>query len=75
MVLLASIVNSSNHRKCVSSSNKKCEIQPTFNLHPNEYNQEFHYYPFTVKSDICVGSCNTLMIYLIKYVFQIKQKI
>ena len=22
--------------------------------------QEFHYYPFAVKSDKCVGSCNTV---------------
>ena len=31
-----------------------------FNLHPNEYSQEFHYYPFAVKLDRCVGSCNIL---------------
>ena len=37
-------------------------IQPTLiNLHPNEYSQEFHYYPFAVKLDRCVGSCNTLI--------------
>ena len=30
------------------------------NFRPNEYSQEFHYYPFTVKLDKCVGSCNTL---------------
>ena len=30
------------------------------NLHPNEYTQEFHYYPFAVKLDRCVRSCNTL---------------
>ena len=30
------------------------------NLHPNEYSQKFHYYPFAVKLDICVGSSNTL---------------
>ena len=35
-------------------------IQPTLiNLHPNEYSREFHYYPFAVKLDRCVGSCNT----------------
>ena len=35
--------------------------QPTLiNLHPNEYSQEFHYYPFAVRLDRCVGSCNTL---------------
>ena len=56
-VLLSSIVNAWNHTKCVSLSNQKCEIQPTFiNLHPNE---EFHYYPFTVKLDKCVRSWNT----------------
>ena len=43
------------------SSNQKCKIQHTlFNLHPNEYSQEFHYYPIAVKLDRCVGSCNTL---------------
>ena len=36
-------------------------IQPTFiNLHPNEYSQEFHYYPFVLNLDRCDGSCNTL---------------
>ena len=61
IVSLFSIVNASNHTKCVSLSNQKCIIQPTLiNLHPNEYSKEFHYYPFTVKLDRCVGSCNTL---------------
>ena len=31
------------------------------NFHPNGYSHEFHYYPFVVKLDICVGSCNTLI--------------
>ena len=45
----------------MSLSNQKCEIQSTLiNLHPNEYSQELHYYPFEVKLDWCVGSCNTL---------------
>ena len=35
--------------------------QPTLiSLHPNEYIQKFHYYPFVVKLDRCVGSCNTI---------------
>ena len=46
------------------------------NLHPNERSQELHYYyPFENKLDGCVGSCNTLMTYLIEYVFQAMQKI
>ena len=41
--------NASNHTKCESLSNQKCEVQPTFiNLSPSEYNQEFDYYLFTV---------------------------
>ena len=61
MVLLISIVNASNQAKCVLLSNQKCMIQTTLvNLHPNEYSQEFHYYPFAGKVDRCIGSCNTL---------------
>ena len=61
IVLLSTIVNASNHTKCVSLSHRKCEIQVTLiNLHPNEYSQEFHYYPFLVKLDRCVGNCNTV---------------
>ena len=49
-VLLAGIVNASTQTKCVPLSNQKCNIEPTLvNLHPNEYNQELHYYPFAVK--------------------------
>ena len=30
------------------------------NLHPNEYSQELHDYPFAVTLDRCAGSCNTI---------------
>ena len=61
IALLTGLVNTSNHEKCVLLSNQKCMIQPTvINLDPNEYSQELHYYPFAVKLDRCVGSCNTL---------------
>ena len=60
-VLIAGIINASNHTKFVSLSNQKCEIHPTLiNLYLNKYNQELHYYPFAVKLDKCVESCNTL---------------
>ena len=69
--LLTSIVSASSHKKYVSLSNDECMIQPTLtNLHPNEYSQELHYYPFAVNLDRCVGS---LMTYLINYAFQTKQ--
>ena len=61
MGLLINIANAYNHTKCISLSNQKCIIQPTLiNLHPSEYSQEFHYYPFLVKLDRFAGSCNTL---------------
>ena len=61
MGLLINIVNASNHTKCVSLINEKWEIQPTLiNLHPSEYSQEVHYYPFSVKLNRCAGTCNNL---------------
>ena len=61
VILLNTIVNASNHTKCVSLINQKCKIQLTLiNLHPNEYSQEFQYYPFAVKLDRCAGSCSTV---------------
>ena len=65
-----------NHTKGVSLSNQKCMIQPTLiNLRPNEYSQEFCYYQFAFKLDRCLEVGTLLMIYLIKYVFHIKQMI
>ena len=59
--LLTGLVNGSNHTKCGFLINQKCKIQPSLiNLYPNEYCQEFHYYPLGVKLDRFVGSCNTL---------------
>ena len=61
IVLLSNIVKGSIHTKCMSLSNQKCTTQPALiNLHPNEYSQQFHYYPFVVKLDRCFGICNTL---------------
>ena len=45
----------------MSLINQKCMIPPTLiNLHPNEYSQEFHYYPFAIKLDRSVEGCNAL---------------
>ena len=59
--LSTGLVKTSNHTKSVSLGNQKCMSKPTLiNLHSNEHSQEFYYYPFAVKLDRCVGSCNTL---------------
>ena len=61
IVLLTHKVNASNHTKCVSLNNQKCEIPPAvINLHPNEYSQELCYYLSVVKLHKCVESCNNL---------------
>ena len=72
IVLLSNIVDGSNHTKCVSIRNQKCMVQLNLiNLHPNEYSEEFHYYPSAVKLDSCVKFVIILlMTYLIKYVFK-----
>ena len=58
--LLTGLVNASNHTKYMLLSNQKYMTQPApIHLRPNEYSQELHYYPFAVKLDKCVGSCNT----------------
>ena len=76
VVLLTGIVSASDHTKCVLFSNQKCLTQPILiNLHPNAYGQELNYYPFAVKLDRCVGSCNTLNDLAIRCVFKAKQKI
>ena len=74
--LLTSVVNASSHTKCVSLSNKKCEIQPTLiNLHPNKYSQELHTIHLRLNYIDMLEVVTLLMAYLIKYVFQTKQKI
>ena len=58
---LASIVNASDHTKCVSLNSQQCMTQLTLiYLHHNEYGRGLRYYPFAVNLDRCVGSCNTL---------------
>ena len=58
---LASLVNALNDRKYASLNNQQCMIQPSpINLHPNEYSQGLHYYPFAVNLDRCDRSCSTL---------------
>ena len=36
IVFLTSLVNGSNHTKCILLNNQKCKVQPTLiNLHPD----------------------------------------
>ena len=50
--LLTGTVSAPNHTNSMLLSSQKCMIRPAvINLHPNEYSQEFHHYPFVVKLD------------------------
>ena len=63
IVVLFGIVNDSNHTKYISLKNRKYVTWGTvINLHPNEYSQEFHYYPFAVKLDRCLKFAKLLKI-------------
>ena len=79
--LLTGLVNGFNHPKKVSLSNQKCMTQPTLiNLYLAEYSQEFRCYPLLLKLDtsileVLLEVSIYLMTYLIKYVYQKKQKI
>ena len=75
IVLLTSRDNASIHTKCVLLINKDFMIQPSLiNLHPNKYSQDIHYYSFSVKLDV-LEVVILQIIYLIKYVFQIKLQV
>ena len=41
-------------------TNQIC-MTPPINLHPNEYSQEYYYFPLVVRLDRCVGTCNALV--------------
>ena len=44
IISLTSLLNVSNHTKCVSLSNRKSTTQPIIiNLHPNEYTEGLHF--------------------------------
>ena len=59
IVLSTGIIGACNHGMIVSISNEKGMTQPCFiNLHPKEYSQEFHYYPFAIELERSVESCN-----------------
>ena len=79
IVLLTSIVNVSNHTKCLSFGNQKGKTHSTvINLHPNGYSQEFQ---SSSSIHLWLNHIDELEVviflltYLITYVFQIKHKI
>ena len=76
MALLIIIDNASNHTKCMSLNNQVCIIQPILiNLHPN--NGVRNFFPIHLQFSFIdvLEVVILLMTYLIKHVFQIKQKI
>ena len=57
---LASIVNTSDHIKCIPLNNQQYMSQPTvISLHPTEFLEGLRDYLFSVNLDRSMGSCNT----------------
>ena len=56
--------------KCMSLINKPCMIRPTL---VDLNHVDLNYYPFMISLDKFNGSCDALMTFLQKYVFQVKQ--
>ena len=53
ILLLTSVVNASNHAKCISLNNQQYMTLTTFiKLYPNEYSQGLRYYPFAANLDV-----------------------
>ena len=66
IVLLSSIVNTSNHAKCVLLSNQKRMIQPTLiNLHPKT--QTFYILLAFLLITIALSIAVSIYCYLIRY--------
>ena len=58
---LTSMINDSNHTKCISLNNQQCMTRSTLiNSVLNKYSQglQSSYYPFVVNLDRCTRSCN-----------------
>ena len=60
-----------NSLECVSMNNQECKIRTEIiNLNTNEP----MFYPYSFKINMCKGSCNTINIHMLKYVFLTKLK-
>ena len=75
--LLTVLINGSNHTKRVQLTNQKCMIQPTLiNLHPNKRNQDLASIHLQLDQiNVLEVAILRVMVYLIKCVFQKKEKI
>ena len=57
---------------CISMNNKECKVRPEIiNVNSNEP----VFYPFSIKTSKCSGSCNNINDPYAKYVFLMLQKI
>ena len=65
--LLTGLINGSNHTKCVTFTYHNCMTQATrINLHPSEYNQEFHYCALLLNQIDVLEVVIVLMTYIVR---------
>ena len=57
VIMLSSILSSINSLKCILINNQKCKVRPEIvNVNSNEP----LFYPFSIKTNKCSGSCNSI---------------
>ena len=57
VLVLAMLAFNCNALKCVSLNNQKCKVRPEIN---NINSNEPSFYPYSVKTRECSGSCNNI---------------
>ena len=64
--VISTFLTSANSLSCISLANKKCKVRPEIvNVNSNEP----VFYPFSIKTSKCSGSCNKINDPYEKYVF------
>ena len=65
LTILSSLAGT-NSLTCISMNNQECKVRPEI---INVNSDEPVFYPFSIKTSKCSGSCNNIMIHMQKFVF------
>ena len=68
---ILSSLTSATSLSCISMTNKECKVRPEI---INVNSDEPVFYPFSIKTSKCSGSCNGINIHMQKCVFLMLQK-
>ena len=57
VIMLSSILSSINSLKCILMNNQKCKVRPEI---VNVNSKETIFYPYSIRTSKCSGSCNNI---------------